>query len=117
MRKLPGGISIAPIERVDITSLTHKRKPHLSILANNLAYLLYTELEYLMNAVEAGQPLTPAESNKLTRYTDALSKLARTEREIDTDDDPRRLTDAQLRAAAEKALRELTPGNDPEEPR
>lgn len=63
-------------------------KPHINTLLGDAYSILQMELERLREKLEGGQELSPAEAAKFTRYSDALAKLAREEREQEAKSDP-----------------------------
>lgn len=91
--------------------LEYKRRPHLGVLMARGYCILEGELRALQEKVDSGQGLDTREAIKFHKYVDALTRLAKEERDQDKDNDPSQLTDAELAVAAREALGELEPGD------
>lgn len=86
-------------------------KPQIQTMLWDAYSILHAEMQHLKHITEAGEALTDKQASRLQKHIDALSKLAREEREQAKLDNPAELSDEELLEAADRA-RKLLQGED-----
>lgn len=97
-------IAIKPPRKIVTVIPKARLRPHLDLLFDDAYETLQRELKRLRTKVETGEALTASECGALTKYADALTKLAREERAQLEQDDPVDLEDEEIREQLKQFL-------------